>query len=95
MGVPRDKVRMTGVTPAVYKSSPGVRRHFRPSCGAPVAYDADKFPDELHFYLSALEDASGLEPTFHVFAGEKAPWVTLGDDLPKFVKGTSGPTLGE
>lgn len=95
MGVPRKAVRMTGVTPAVYESSPGVRRHFCPSCGAPVAYDADKFPDEIHFYVAALEDASGIEPAFHVFAGEKVPWVELGDGLPKYVRGTSGPRVGE
>jgi hypothetical protein len=60
---------------------------------APVAYDADKFPDEIHFYLSALEDASGIEPQFHVFAGEQVPWIALGDDLPKYLRGTSGPKL--
>jgi len=95
VGVPRKAVRMTGITPAVYNSSPGVRRHFCPRCGSPVAYDADKYPDEIHFYLAALEDGSGLTPTFHVFAGEKVPWVELADRLPKYVRGTSGPTLGE
>jgi len=93
MGVPRKAVRMSGVTPAVYESSPGVRRHFCPKCGSPVAYDADKYPDEIHFYVAALEDGSGLAPAFHVFAGEKVPWVTLGDHLPKYAAGTSGPVL--
>jgi len=95
MGVPRSAVRFTGIEPAVYHSSPGVQRLYCPDCGAPVAYDADKFPDEIHFYLSALEDASGLAPQFHVFAGEKVLWITLGDDLTKFVKGTSGSQMGE
>lgn len=94
VGVPRAAVRMTGVTPAVYPSSPGVRRHFCPRCGSPVAYDADRYPDEIHFYLAALEDSSGLAPTFHVFAGEMVPWVELADHLPKYVRGTSGPVLG-
>jgi len=95
MGVPNAAYRFTGVKPSVYQSSPGVRRLFCPKCGAPVAYDADKHADEIHFYLASLEDASGLEPTFHVFAGEKVPWVKLGDDLPKYVTGTSGPKLGD
>jgi hypothetical protein len=72
-----------------------VRRLHCPHCGAPVAYDADRFPDEIHLYLAALEDASGLAPQFHVFAGEKVPWITLGDDLPKYLRGTRGPKLGE
>ncbi|MFQ5567884.1 MAG: GFA family protein [Paracoccaceae bacterium] len=93
MGVPRTAFRFTGIAPAVYNSSPGVRRLFCPRCGAPVAYDADSHPDEIHFYLAALEDASGLEPEFHVFAGEKVPWIGLGDDLPKYQGTTDGPRL--
>jgi len=95
VGVPRSAVRMTGVAPAIYRSSPGVRRLFCGACGSPVAFDADKYPDEIHFYLAALEDSRGLEPTFHVFAGEMVPWVHLGDALPKHVAGTSGPTVTE
>lgn len=94
VGVPRPAVRLTGAEPAVYRSSPGVRRLFCAQCGAPVAYDADRYPDEIHFYLAALEDAAGLEPAFHVHAGEQVPWVHLGDDLPRYVTGTSGPMLG-
>jgi len=94
VGVPLTAFSYTGIDPAVYNSSPGVRRLFCPRCGAPVAYDADVFSDEIHFYLAALEDASGLTPEFHVFAGEKVPWVELGDQLPKFATGTWGPKLG-
>jgi len=95
MGVPLTAYRFTGIDPEVYNSSPGVRRLFCSRCGAPVAYDADKFPDEIHFYLASLEDASGLEPQFHVFVGEKVSWIKLGDDLPKYLRGTSGPELSD
>ena len=93
MGVPNEAFRWTGKAAAVFESSPGVRRLSCPDCGAPVAYDADKFPDEIHFYLAALEDATGVEPKFHVFYEERVPWVTMGDDLPKYAKGTSGPLV--
>ena len=93
IGVPRAAYRFTGIQPAIYNSSPGVRRLFCPKCGSPVAFDADSYPDEIHFYLAALEDASGLAPAQHVFAGEKVPWVELGDDLPKYQHGGSGPKL--
>ena len=95
VGVPRTAFRFTGVEPSVYHSSPGVRRLFCPRCGAPVAFDADRYADEIHCYLAALEDASGLEPECHVFAGEKVAWIELGDDLPKYLHGTSGPKLGD
>jgi hypothetical protein len=95
VGVPRSAYRMIGAAPAVYHSSPGVRRLFCAKCGTPVAFDADKYADEIHFYLAALEDASGLEPTFHVHAGEQVPWVHLGDALPKYMVGSNGPKLDE
>ena len=93
MGVPNEAFRWTGKAAAVFHSSPGVRRLYCPDCGSPVAYDADKFPDEIHFYLSALEDATGVEPMFHVFYEEKVPWVRVSDDLPKYAKGSSGPEI--
>ena len=91
--MPRAALRFTGIETAFYESSPGVRRHFCPNCGSPVAYDADAFPDEIHVYLAALEDSSGLEPEMHVFVGEKVPWITLGDDLPKHVGFTDSPPV--
>jgi len=95
VGVPRTAVRMTGVEPVSYASSPGVKRLFCPICGVPVAYDAKNCPEEIHFYLAALENSIGLTPTFHVFAGEKVPWIELADHLPRYEKGTSGPKLAE
>jgi hypothetical protein len=95
IAVPRKAYRFTGIQPAIYNSSPGVRRLFCPKCGSPVAFDADSYPDEIHFYLAALEDASGLEVQTHGFAGEKVPWIELGDDLPKYLHGGSGPMLDE
>ncbi len=94
-GVPTNAFRYTGIDPWVLESSPGVWRVFCPKCGAPVAYDAEKFPNEVHFYLASLEDTSGLEPQFHAFVSEKVPWITLCDGLPKYVYGTSGPRLAD
>lgn len=83
MGVPDGKWRWTGVTPSVYASSPGVRRHFCPTCGAPVAYQADRFPGEIHFYAALLENPVAFEPQGHVHWSEHLPWAYGGDDLPK------------
>ena len=81
MGVPHGKWQWTDATPSVYVSSPGVKRHFCPTCGAPVAYESERFPDEIHFYASLLVDHSGFEPERHVHWDEKVEWVELGDEL--------------
>ena len=83
VSVPDGQWRWTGAEPAVYSSSEGVRRMFCPTCGAPVAYRNDKLPDEIHFYLAALDNPEAFAPERHVFLQDKLAWVELGDDLPK------------
>lgn len=87
IGVPRATMRWTGTMPAIYESSPGVRRAFCGRCGSPMAYDADSYPDEIHLYAASLEDSSGFTPAFHVHWAEKVPWIELADDLEKFPHG--------
>ncbi len=82
-GVDNDKCEFTGDEPALYHSSKGVRRLFCAKCGTPIAYRADKFGDETHFYAAGLDDSSAFEPQFHVHWAERVGWVSLDDDLPK------------
>ncbi len=83
IGVPRTAFRFTGAEPKAYVSSKGVRRLFCADCGSPIAYDADAYPDEIHFYTGTLERPQDLPPTFHVFYDEKLPWLEIDDDLPR------------
>ena len=83
MGVPNGAWKWTGAAPAVYESSPGVRRSFCPTCGAPVAFEADRFPDEIHFYAALLDEPSYFAPQGHVHWEERMPWASVHDDLPK------------
>src|SRR3546814_18613418 len=46
-GVSRSAFRFTGKAPAVYASSPGVRRLFCGRCGSPMAYETDRRPQEI------------------------------------------------
>lgn len=83
IGVPRAAFRFTGAEPKAYISSKGVRRLFCPHCGSPIAYDADAYPDEIHFYIGTLEHPQDRPPHFHVFHDEKLPWFEINDDLPR------------
>ena len=83
IGVPRSAYRFTGAVPKAYESSKGVRRHFCGACGSPVAYDADAYPDEIHFYIAALEDPEVQPPGAHAFYQERLSWFQISDDLPK------------
>ncbi len=86
-GVPRAAFRWTGTTPAIYESSPGVRRPFCARCGTPMAYDAERDVQNIHLYAASLDDHAGFVPDFHVHWTERVPWVQLADELPKHPHG--------
>ena len=60
-----------------------------------MAYEADRFPGEIHFYTSALEDKSGFEPTGHVHAEERLAWFDVHDTLPRWKVSLGGERVGE
>lgn len=90
LAVPNAAFRWTGAAPAVYESSPGVRRLFCGRCGSPMAFEADRYSHEIHLYAASLEDPAGYVPDFHVHWAERVPWIALSDDLKKFPHGGQG-----
>lgn len=73
----------TGQPPKLFESKPGVRRWFCDTCGTPMAYAADKFPNETHFYGASMGDPNAFRATFHVHIDEKLDWLEIADDLPR------------
>ncbi len=88
--VPRSAYRFTGAEPKAFASSEGVRRLFCGTCGSPIAYEADIYSHEIHFYIGTLENPAEMLPQFHVFCGEKLPWLEIDDDLPRHTRTTAG-----
>lgn len=84
VSVPVDAYQYLGTEPAVHISSPGVRRSFCATCGTPIAYQADSFPDIIDFYAATLDDPKSVDPEFHVHFAEKLDWIDLKDSLPRY-----------
>ena len=84
LGVPRASFRFTGKAPAVYESSPGVRRLFCGRCGSPMAFDADRYPEEIHLFAASLDDPRDYAPQCHVHCAERLPWFDVRDDLRRY-----------
>jgi hypothetical protein len=84
VGFLRSQVTFTGAAPATYASSPGVVRSFCGACGTPIAYEADRFPGEIHLYLCTLDTPAAFTPQAHVHVGEQLPWLHLADGLPRY-----------
>ena len=83
VGVAEEKYFVDRGEPASYESSPGVRRRFCGDCGTPLTYASDRFPGEVHLYISTLDEPDWFPPSFHVFCGEKIGWFETSDDLPR------------
>lgn len=89
IGVPVEAVRFTGAETGIYRSSPGVERHFCKTCGCPMAYVSEKYPGEIHLYAALLEDPDSVSPTAHVHWGEHLGWISCDDGLRRYEKGGS------
>ena len=83
-GFKREAVTLGGATFATYTSSPGVQRHFCRTCGTSLAYENTRWAGDIHLMAGAFDTPERLRPLFHVFAGERLPWLCLTDDLPRY-----------
>lgn len=85
-----DMFRFTKGPPQSYVSSPGVRRSFCLRCGSPIAYEADRIPNEIHLYHGTLTDPGAVRPTAHVHVEGQLDWFEVLDDLPRYERGMRG-----
>ncbi len=83
LGVPRDSVNWSGRV-AVNASSHGARRGYCPSCGAQLYYQGARWPAETHLHAATLDDPSLFRPEAHFHYAERAPWLGIDDNLPKY-----------
>jgi len=90
VGVLKKNFHFIAGAPKDFASSPGVSRSFCPACGAPIAYEAERLPDEIHLFHGTLDDPGRLVPTAHVFTEEQLPWFEVHDELPRYAKGGRG-----
>ncbi len=84
VGLPEDRFRYLKGAPRVFASSPGVRRSFCENCGTPLTYAADRFPGEVHVYVSTFDHPDVFPPELHVYVAEAIDWLHLDDGLPRY-----------
>ena len=82
IGYATEAVDWTG-TPATFASSPGVTRGFCPTCGSPLFFRSERWPDETHVFAASLYDPSLYRPEGHAYWEEHLPWADINDGLPR------------
>ncbi len=86
VGVDVGQFRYLKGEPAVFESSPGVKRYFCATCGSPMAYAGARWPGEVHLFIGTLEDPTRWAPTGHAHIDERVHWFEVHDELPRYVK---------
>jgi len=83
VGVERGQYEQLAGAPAIYVSSPGVRRGFCAACGTSLTYEGDGWPGEIHIYTATLDDPAAFPPTVHTYTADRIAWFEPDDGLPR------------
>jgi hypothetical protein len=83
----RAELNITRGTLAHYRSSPGVLRGFCGACGSSLTYRHEARAADIDLALASLDEPRQLAPTMHLWVGDKLPWVSIEDGLPRYAAG--------
>ena len=83
-GIEREKLEITeGVDALLVFGEEGLNNTRCGACGS-LLFSVVRDGAYVHVALGSLVDAPSIRPTKHIFAGSKAPWFEITDDLPQF-----------
>jgi hypothetical protein len=68
----------------IYKSSADHDRVFCAECGSNILVALEAEPDDLYVSMGTVNGNPDLPPGYHIYAGSKAPWHEIIDDLPQY-----------
>ena len=86
IGVPCDRFRVVSGAAQLrrFRSSAHGTRGFCTTCGSTMFFESTEHPDFLDVALANVAGAIDRLPEFHAYFSDRAPWVQVDDDLPRF-----------
>jgi hypothetical protein len=84
--VPYDRFRLLTAESRLirYRSSDHGRRSFCGACGSTLFCESSRRPDMIDVVLANMEGSIELAPQGHFYFDDRADWVRVEDDLPRF-----------
>ena len=74
--------------PAIFQSSPAVKRSFCPGCGTPIAYQHADEQEAIELTTATLDDPQRFAPTREIWHAQRLSWAASDPKLLHF-PGTS------
>ncbi|WP_394823308.1 GFA family protein [Pendulispora albinea] len=68
----------------VFASSDHATRSFCSRCGASLFFEDRDEPESVDVAIGTLDDEPDAMPWAHIFVADKAGWVDIRDELPRF-----------
>ena len=82
-GIEREKLELVDGADSLLVWGDAGNNHTRCAVCGSLLYSVVRDGAYLHVALGSLADAPAIRPTEHIFAGSKAPWFEITDDLPQ------------
>ncbi|MGD2128298.1 MAG: GFA family protein [Lysobacterales bacterium] len=93
-GIPESGFELTQGEPRAHitigESGKEVYRRYCSECGSTLYSTAVSAPGMVFVEAGSLDDASGLQPSMHIFTRSAQPWARIPSDMPSFAAMPTG-----
>ena len=83
-GFERSGFELINGEPEIFKSTPSVKRSFCKTCGSPLFYENQNFPENIYIHIGSFDHPENLPPDRHSWVSERICWYKIDDDLTQY-----------
>jgi GNAT superfamily N-acetyltransferase len=85
-GFRRDGFEIVNGNPASFGATPAVKRSFCNTCGSPLFYENQDFPENIYIHIGGFDQAEELPPDRHTWVSHRISWHEIHDNLAQYEK---------
>ena len=75
---------MANGNPANFSANPAVKRSFCNTCGTPLFYENQGFPENIYIHIGSFDQPEELPPDRHTWVCDRVSWHEIKDDLTQY-----------
>ena len=93
-GFRQDGFKIASGVPTCFNTTEVVRRSFCGTCGTPLFYENQDYPEDIYIHLGSFDDPGELPPDRHVWVSKRISWHEIKDNLPQYQQFSSADSPG-